>query len=57
MLVYDKARVNKAGVDTYEKLADTKNKGLLCTRSGSHPYNLSLFGAVAQHFGEAKAEA
>ena len=33
-------------VDTYEELADPKNKGKVCTRSGSHPYNLSLFGAV-----------
>ncbi len=57
VVVYDKARVKKADVDTYEELADAKNKGLLCTRSGSHPYNLSLFGAVTEHLGEAKAEA
>jgi iron(III) transport system substrate-binding protein len=56
VVVYDKARVKKADVDTYEELADPKNKGLLCTRSGSHPYNLSLFGAVTEHLGEAKAE-
>ena len=55
--VYDKARVNKADVDTYEELGDAKNKGLLCTRSGSHPYNLSLFGAVAEHSGDVKTEA
>ncbi len=57
VVVYDKAKVKKADVDTYEKLADAKNKGLLCTRSGSHPYNLSLFGAVTEHIGEAKTEA
>ena len=57
VVVYDKSRVKKADVDTYEELADAKNKGLLCTRSGSHPYNLSLFGAVAEHMGDAKAEA
>jgi iron(III) transport system substrate-binding protein len=57
VVVYDKARVKKADVDTYEELADPKNKGLLCTRSGSHPYNLSLFGAVMEHLGEAKTEA
>ena len=55
--VYDKARVKKADVDTYEELGDAKNKGLLCTRSGSHPYNLSLFGAVAEHSGDVKTEA
>ena len=54
--VYDKARVKLADVDTYEELGDAKNKGLLCTRSGSHPYNLSLFGAVAEHIGDAKTE-
>ena len=57
VVVYDKLRVKKADVDTYEALADPKNKGLLCTRSGSHPYNLSLFGAVTEHLGEAKTEA
>ena len=54
VVVYDKARVKKADVDTYEELADPKNKGLLCTRSGSHPYNLSLFSAVTEHLGPAK---
>ena len=57
VIVYDKLRVQKSDVDTYEKLADPKNKGLLCTRSGSHPYNLSLFGAVTEHLGEARTEA
>lgn len=56
VVVYDKLKVKKADVDTYEKLADPKNKGLLCTRSGSHPYNLSLFSAVTEHLGDAKAE-
>ena len=57
IVVFDKLKVKKADVDTYEELADPKNKGLLCTRSGAHPYNLSLFGAVTEHLGEAKAEA
>lgn len=54
--VYDKAVVAPGDVDTYEKLADPRNKGRLCTRSGSHPYNLSLFGAVTEHLGPARAE-
>ena len=57
IVVYNKMRVKKADVGTYEALADPKNKGLLCTRSGSHPYNLSLFGAVTEHLGEVKTEA
>ncbi|MES2974517.1 MAG: extracellular solute-binding protein [Pseudomonadota bacterium] len=57
VIVYDKIKVQKADVDTYEELGDPKNKGKICIRSGSHPYNLSLFGAVTEHLGEQKAEA
>jgi iron(III) transport system substrate-binding protein len=57
VVVYDKSRVKREDVDTYEELGDAKNKGLVCTRSGSHPYNLSLFGAVTEHIGAKAAEA
>ena len=57
VIVYDKLKVKRADVDTYEKLADPVNKGKLCIRSGSHPYNLSLFGAMVEHMGPAKTEA
>nr|WP_315229673.1 extracellular solute-binding protein [uncultured Albidiferax sp.] len=57
VVVYDKARVKPGDVDTYAELGEPKNKGLVCTRSGSHPYNLSLFGAVTEHVGPAAAEA
>jgi len=57
IVVYDKIKVKKEDVDTYEELGDPKNKGKLCIRSGSHPYNLSLFGAVLEHLGEPKTEA
>lgn len=57
VIVYDKVKVKRADVDTYEELADPKNKGKVCLRSGSHPYNLSLFGAVLQHMGEQQTEA
>ena len=56
VVVYDKLKVKKEDVDTYEELADPKNKGLLCTRSGAHPYNRSLFSAVTEHLGDTKAE-
>lgn len=56
VVVYDKVKVKREDVDTYEELADAKNKGKICIRSGSHPYNLSLFGAVAEHVGEARAQ-
>ena len=57
VVVYDKLKVKREDVDTYEELADPKNKGKICIRSGSHPYNLSLFGAVTEHLGEQQAEA
>jgi iron(III) transport system substrate-binding protein len=57
IVVYNKMSVDRADVDTYEKLADPKNKGKVCTRSGSHPYNLTLFGAMLEHLGPEKAEA
>jgi iron(III) transport system substrate-binding protein len=56
VIVYDKSKVKKDDVDTYEELGDPKNKGKLCIRSGSHPYNLSLFGAVTEHLGPVTAE-
>ena len=57
VVVYDKLSIKREDVDTYEKLADPKLKGKLCIRSGSHPYNLSLFGAVTEHLGPEKTEA
>ena len=57
VIVYNKVKVQKADVETYEALGEPKNKGKLCIRSGSHPYNLSLFGAVTEHLGEVKTEA
>lgn len=57
VIAYDKTKVSRDDVDTYEKLADPRNKGRICIRSGSHPYNLSLFGAMTEHLGSVKAEA
>ena len=56
IVVYDKLKVQKSDVDTYEKLGDPVNKGRLCIRSGSHPYNLSLFGAITEHLGDAQTQ-
>jgi iron(III) transport system substrate-binding protein len=57
VIVYNKANVQREDVDTYEELGDPKNKGKVCTRSGSHPYNLSLFGSIYEHLGAAATEA
>jgi len=56
VMVYDKTKFTKTDVDSYEKLADAKFKNKLCIRSGSHPYNLSLFGAMSEHIGPQKTE-
>ena len=55
-IVYNKANVKPEDVDTYEELADPKNKDKVCTRSGSHPYMLSLIGSRVDTMGEAGAE-
>jgi iron(III) transport system substrate-binding protein len=55
-VVYNKAKVNPQDVDTYEKLAEPINKGKVCTRSGTHPYMLSLIGAMIERRGEAATE-
>lgn len=57
VIVYNKATVKASDVDTYEKLADPVNKGKVCTRSGSHPYMLSLIGAMYERSGEVATEA
>ena len=40
----------------FPDLAKPELKGKVCTRSGSHPYNLSLGAALIQHIGTAKTE-
>ena len=56
VIVYNKAALKASDVQNYEDLADPKLKGKVCTRSGSHVYNLSLMSALIEHWGEAKAE-
>ncbi len=55
-IVYDKATVKPEDIATYEQLADPKLKGQVCTRSGSHPYMLSLIGAMIERNGEKATE-
>jgi len=56
VIVYNKATVKAEDVQNYEDLANPKLKGKFCSRSGSHPYNLSLMASVIANQGEAKAE-
>ena len=56
VIVYNKGSVKAEDVQNYADLANPKLKGKFCSRSGSHPYNLSLMASVISHEGEAKAE-
>jgi iron(III) transport system substrate-binding protein len=56
VIIYAKGVVKPEEVRNYSDLADPRLKGKVCTRSGSHPYNLSLMASIIAHQGEAKAE-
>ncbi len=48
-------RVADGEVTTYEDLTSDKWLGRICTRSGTHNYNLALLAAVIAHHGEEAA--
>jgi len=50
-------RVTDGDVTTYEDLSDPKWAGRICSRSGTHSYNLSLMAGIIAHNGEAAASA
>ncbi len=51
-IVYaSKTRVKDGEVTTYEALTDPKWKGRICTRSGTHAYNVALTAAMIYHHG------
>ncbi|ORT48887.1 iron ABC transporter substrate-binding protein [Vibrio sp. qd031] len=51
-------RVGKLGNDfDYVDLAKPEYKGKICTRSGKHPYNVSLVASMISHYGEAETQA
>jgi iron(III) transport system substrate-binding protein len=56
VIVYNRATVKPEQIRSYEDLADPSLKGKVCSRSGTHPYMLSLIGAMTEHLGDAKAE-
>jgi len=57
VIVYNKLSVKREQVQSYDDLAAPAMKGKVCTRSGSHPYNLSLLASIIANQGEARAEA
>ena len=55
VIFYDKNEVSDPP-QTYEELADPKYKGLICARSSSNIYMISLLAAIIEHHGEETAE-
>ncbi len=55
LIVVNKQKVPADSVTSYEDLASPSLRGLVCTRSGTHPYMLSWIGAMTEHLGREKA--
>lgn len=51
-----KERVAEGEITSYEDLADPKWEGKVCTRSGTHVYNVALFASMIAVHGEEKAK-
>ena len=56
VIVANKELVKAEDAQNYEDLASPRLKGKVCSRSGSHPYNISLMASLIAHLGDAKAE-
>lgn len=56
VIVYNKEMLKAEQVQNYEDLAKPELKGKVCSRSGSHPYNLSLGAALINHLGLERTE-
>ena len=56
VIVINPAIVRAEEVRTYEDLAAPRLKGKVCSRSGAHPYNISLMASLIARLGEARAE-
>jgi len=57
VIFYDKARVDPADLQSYADLADPEFSEMICTRSSSNIYMLSLMAAQIHHLGEEGARA
>ena len=55
VLLVSKDRVSDTAM-TYEQLAEPRWKGRVCLRSGNHPYNTALFGAMLVKHGVGPTE-
>ena len=55
VIFYDKAKVDPADIQSYADLADPQFAGMVCTRSSSNIYMLSLLAALIERWGEEAA--
>ncbi len=56
LIFYNKDMVKPGEIQTYEDLADPRWRGMVCIRSSSNIYNLSLLGSIIAARGEKAAQ-
>ncbi|WP_045220698.1 Fe(3+) ABC transporter substrate-binding protein [Desulfonatronum thioautotrophicum] len=56
IIYYDPERVDRDKITTYESLADPELGQLVCVRSSSNVYNISLTASLIAHHGEEQTE-
>jgi iron(III) transport system substrate-binding protein len=57
LIIYNKNLINQEDIQSYEDLANPKWHGLICIRSSSNIYNLSLLASLIENDGVVEAEA
>jgi iron(III) transport system substrate-binding protein len=57
VIMYDRQAGPPQGLARYEDLADPRFKGMICIRSGAHPYNTSLAASILAADGPERFEA
>ena len=56
VIVVDNDKIKDGDITRLEDLADSKWKGKICSRPGSHVYNRGIMASVLAEYGEEKAE-
>ena len=56
VIVVDNVKIKDGDITTLEDLADSKWKGQICSRPGSHVYNRGIMASVLAEYGKEKAE-
>ena len=56
VIVVDNEKIKDGDITTLEDLADSKWKGQICSRPGSHVYNRGIMASVLAEYGKEKAE-